>query len=296
MRGMFVALSKLLVGHPFDTVKVRQQALGDTTKHFASPLTTLKYTITREGPLALYKGASPQLPGLLVYNTLLYGCFDSSLRLLDWQSPLAATKDGWTPLHRVAQAGVCVGLVTGICVSPFELLRARCQVQHGSAQLQEGVIASMKRQVRELGLVKGMFRGTLAMTMRETFGNAVFFGSYEAMLRNVWGVSSLDSTRRPSALSAFIAGGVAGSVNWLAIYPIDTVKNRMQADDPSRPVFKNMRHCFRTVWEGANGWRGLYAGLSPCLLRGFVANGAGFVAIEMSRRAESAVSLRLQHR
>ncbi len=62
-------------------------------------------------------------------------------------------------------------------------------------------------------------------------------------------------------------GGIAGEALWLASYPLDVVKSKMQSDgfgDGMR--YKSMRDCFAQTWR-SEGMRGFWKGLGPTLLR-----------------------------
>lgn len=63
-------------------------------------------------------------------------------------------------------------------------------------------------------------------------------------------------------------GGIAGEVLWLASYPMDVIKSKMQTDalDKSQQRYKGTIDCIRKTWvtEGALGfWRGI----APTLMR-----------------------------
>ena len=68
--GMFGGIAKCLVGHPFDTLKVRMQTEGFSGR-FKGSLHTLKRTVTEEGILAVYKGASLPMVGWSIMDTFL---------------------------------------------------------------------------------------------------------------------------------------------------------------------------------------------------------------------------------
>lgn len=57
--GVCAGISQVLVGHPFDTLKVRLQTDG----HSTTPLKYLRVMLRTEGPLSLYKGLTPPLVG-----------------------------------------------------------------------------------------------------------------------------------------------------------------------------------------------------------------------------------------
>jgi solute carrier family 25 uncoupling protein 27 len=48
--------------------------------------------------------------------------------------------------------------------------------------------------------------------------------------------------------------------------PADVVKSRLMNQDPCRPTYRGMAHCF-TATLRAEGWRGLYAGFLPTWAR-----------------------------
>lgn len=57
-----------------------------------------------------------------------------------------------------------------------------------------------------------------------------------------------------------LAGGNAGLVFWVVLYPIDTLKSRMQGDSLINPKYKNLLHAYRlTVRE--EGFKALFKGL-----------------------------------
>ena len=62
-------IAALLVGAPFDTIKVRQQVW----KQRALP--TLRQCLRQEGLAGLYKGTSPQLVGAVFKGCVRYGAF-----------------------------------------------------------------------------------------------------------------------------------------------------------------------------------------------------------------------------
>ncbi|CAG8815718.1 18014_t:CDS:2, partial [Dentiscutata erythropus] len=62
MAGVASGVTKLLVGHPFDTIKVRMQT-SEINIRFDGTIQCLRQTIRMEGFRALYKGATPPLVG-----------------------------------------------------------------------------------------------------------------------------------------------------------------------------------------------------------------------------------------
>lgn len=85
-------------------------------------------------------------------------------------------------------------------------------------------------------------------------------------------------------IASFLAGGSSGICYWLSCYPIDLVKNKMQAaPDIYPPKFAGMRDAFRSVYR-TEGIRGFFVGFTPCALRAFPANAAAFLGFEAAMR------------
>mmetsp|Transcript_7750 Transcript_7750/g.19833 ORF Transcript_7750/g.19833 Transcript_7750/m.19833 type:complete len:109 (+) Transcript_7750:335-661(+) len=74
-------------------------------------------------------------------------------------------------------------------------------------------------------------------------------------------------------LQSFLCGGIAGVTYWASIFPIDLAKTRIQTSASKTSVLCEMRSIARK-----RGWRGLYAGMSPTIIRAFPANAAQWMA------------------
>ena len=62
-------------------------------------------------------------------------------------------------------------------------------------------------------------------------------------------------------------GGLSGEVLWIASYPFDVVKSKMQSDGfGADQRFKTMRDCFAQTWR-LEGARGFWKGIGPTLIR-----------------------------
>src|SRR5205823_6561110 len=57
-----------IVGHPFDTIKVRLQTTE--MSHFRGPVDCLMQTLRNEGFAGLYKGATPPLVGWMFMDSV----------------------------------------------------------------------------------------------------------------------------------------------------------------------------------------------------------------------------------
>lgn len=121
--GTVGGAAQLIVGHPFDTIKVKLQSQpapvpGQPPK-FSGAIDAVKQTITAEGPRGLYKGMGAPLATVAAFNAVLFtvrGQMEAFLR----SAP-------GTPLT-VGQQVVC-GAGAGVAVSflacPTELIKCR---------------------------------------------------------------------------------------------------------------------------------------------------------------------------
>ncbi|KAJ3495007.1 hypothetical protein NLG97_g3696 [Lecanicillium saksenae] len=80
-------------------------------------------------------------------------------------------------------------------------------------------------------------------------------------------------------------GGLAGEFLWLASYPFDVIKSKMQTDGfGADQKFKSMRHCFASTWK-TGGIGGFWKGIGPTLLRAMPVSAGTFAVVETTLRA-----------
>ena len=81
----------------------------------------------------------------------------------------------------------------------------------------------MAERVWRQGGVRGMGQGFSATLVRNCPTYGVFFASHEWFLQYFTGMGM-------GLFAHLAAGGLAGSVSWLACFPADVIKTRMQSD------------------------------------------------------------------
>ena len=91
---------------------------------------------------------------------------------------------------------------------------------------------------------------------------------------------ALTSGDRDIGVSGY-AGTISGPVSKILVYPIDTIKKRLQAQavfGPTRlgdDVYNGLWDCLRTIWRN-EGALGFYRGLFPSVLKTGIATGLSF--------------------
>ena len=104
-----------------------------------------------------------------------------------------------------------------------------------------------------------------------------YFAIYREILKQLTVSGNEHNSKAPWKVA--LAGGTAGTMSWILNYPFDVVKTKIQSDSLERPQFRGIMDCFtKTVRQ--EGFKGLFRGISPCLLRAFPTNAVGFLAFE----------------
>ena len=91
--------------------------------------------------------------------------------------------------------------------------------------------------------------GIITTAIRESIAMSLYFGVYHYL--------------RKDGMVCFHAGGLAGVLSWLCTFPIDTIRNRQIA--------------YKTGIMHACRLGPLWSGLSFCLARAYIVNGASFI-------------------
>ena len=140
-------------------------------------------------------------------------------------------------LHRKINNHYISGFLTGMLsisvITPIELYKVRAQ--------------------NMLSLRVTPYKGAIPTLMRESIGASIYFGSYNQM--------------REKNVHILLAGGLAGWFSWLASYPIDVCKTRIQSD---------IAGTFRDAFRMGNLWKGF----GYCSIRCCIANSVGFYTYE----------------
>ncbi|KAI9277260.1 mitochondrial carrier domain-containing protein [Phascolomyces articulosus] len=264
--GVTSGITKLAVGHPFDTVKVRLQT--SSADRFKGPLDCLMKTIRHEGVRALYKGATPPLIGWMFMDSIMLGTLHNARMIQQkWNGdkPLTVFQHGL--------AGLAGGLTVSFVATPVEQIKSRLQVQYDAAtKVYTGPINCATQLVRNNG-VTALWNGLLpTMLFRSWF--FVFWASYDVFTRQLKKLEISDGA------TTFIAGGLSATTFWFGAFPADAVKNRyMTQPDVTPKKYPNPMAVAKEIYN-TNGLRGFYRGFLPSFLRAFPTNAAAVFMFE----------------
>ncbi|OBZ70977.1 putative mitochondrial carrier C4G9.20c [Grifola frondosa] len=283
--GTVGGIAQVLVGQPFDIVKVRMQTAAQGT--YSGMLHCAGGILKNEGPLAFYKGTLTPLLGIGACVSIQFGALEYTKRYFARQNALRGQGGpGGITLGsgQLFAAGVAAGLANAVVSGPVEHIRIRLQTQSATKPLYAGPFDAMKQIFSSHGIA-GIYKGQVVTLWREALGYGVYFMAYEKLMQ--YEVKKKDIRRdQISAANAVLFGAAAGYVLWAVIYPIDMIKSRMQTDGFSAAdgqKYKSTLGCVRTVWQ-QEGIAAFIRGLTPTLIRSPFANGATFLAFEMASR------------
>lgn len=277
--GTVAGITSKVVEFPFDTIKVRLQSEHNP---YHGALDCFRRIAKEEGARGFFSGITAPIAGAAFENAGAFLFYGRSTALV--REAYGVRDAEPTPLPGVFAAGASAGLATGTVLTPVELLKCRVQVEQQKASLEQrpplyrGVFDCAVKTARSEGLRSALFTGYGASMAREIPGSAVWFGSYEVVLRFVFTPPGKSKDSCP--WYAFPLSGVVGGLcYWSAMFPVDTVKTRIQAD-PTYQSLGLIRGAQRMVKR--QGVRVLYSGFLVTLLRAFPSNACIFGAYELT--------------
>lgn len=206
-----------------------------------------------------YRGVGAPLGGIAAVNAIVFGAYGNTRRALP--NPHSLTTH--------ATAGAAAGMLQSFACAPVELVKTRQQLSKPGDGMPSGAWAGARHIIRTGGF-KALFRGLCVTIARDSPAFAIYFTSYEAMMRG-----------DQSVMKVFMAGGAAGTLSWVVLYPIDVVKSRIQSDVVGK--YAGAWDCFVQSVR-TDGWRCMSRGVGAVTLRAFISNGACFTAVAWTER------------
>ncbi|KAG9087462.1 hypothetical protein FS749_002901 [Ceratobasidium sp. UAMH 11750] len=290
--GVGSGVTKVIVGHSFDTIKTRMQVAPVGT--YKGALDCLWKTVRNESPLALYKGALPPMVAWGASDSLLLGSLHN-YRLFLIRSGLTEPVPGSPDARRLTifghgVAGLWAGWTGALLAHPMESLKVKLQMQTQrdvKDRQYKGVIDLVRQMYRVQGPF-GIWRGfASSIVYRSSF--FWMFTSYEILMRS-FALFNGTPFEMSTPTANFLAGGLGSFGYWIMGIPFDNIKNRILAAPLDAP-----RLSFWPVAKGiyaTQGWRGYYTGLSLCIIRAFPVNACAFFVYESLMRVIGAEKTR----
>ncbi|KAL4982867.1 mitochondrial carrier domain-containing protein [Aspergillus falconensis] len=275
----------VIVGHPFDLVKVRMQTAAQGV--YSGAIDVVKKTVAREGLVrGLYAGVSAPLVGVTPMFAVSFWGYDLGKSLVSSLSEVEVKNN--TPQYSIAQvsaAGFFSAIPMTLITAPFERVKVLLQIQGqnppppGQKPKYSGGVDVVRQLYREGG-IRSVFRGSAMTLARDGPGSAAYFAAYEYIKRSLTPKDVNGNVTGDLSLPAVLAaGGAAGIAMWIPVFPVDTVKSRLQSA-PGKPTIGGT---IRSVYA-AGGFKAFFPGFGPALARAVPANAATFAGVELAHQ------------
>jgi solute carrier family 25 carnitine/acylcarnitine transporter 20/29 len=313
LSGGIAGAAGVVVGNPLDVAKSRSQVFPDT-----KALSHLKSIVTKEGFSSLFKGMSYPLTSSMLQNAVVFHSYGTALRFFGHSNtntidPTLQTSppQRQSLTHHIFTAGCFAGAIQTLVVTPIDLLKINLQLQTAipSCPSYRGPIQMALDIFRQHGLIRGLYRGAVITALRDIPSHGVYFtvfeltrecfikynsdkGGEKMAIHNEGNNGTMNALFTTDAMAILGAGGLAGSMSWASIYPLDVVKTRYQSRHhrSSSSSSTSSRNCIKSagLWECAvntykeGGLKTFTRGFWATMCRAFIVNGAIFGAYEAS--------------
>jgi solute carrier family 25 thiamine pyrophosphate transporter 19 len=268
---------------PFDVLKIRLQlqfnerVLNNKTKYI-SLIQGFSTIVKEEGVLSLWKGNLSASYLWVSYSMIQFASYGSILRLLENDSyKLTLIRNGSSSsLHslHIFFAGGLSGLFATFFTYPFDIMRTQFSIQGTNKKFTSLITFISHIYVNRR--VAGLYAGVSPALIGIFPYMGLNFTIYDKM-------KYLISKKDNKYITNGISGAVAGGLSKFLVYPLDTIKKRMQAQVlenqvqglSAAPRYTYIFHCVKStiIYEG---YVGFYKGIVPTTLKSVFATAITF--------------------
>lgn len=201
----------------------------------------------------------------------------------------STVKDGQYSVAQVSAAGFFSAIPMTIITAPFERVKIILQIQ-GQKQLGPGEKpkysggVDVVRQLFKEGGIRSVYRGSAMTLARDGPGSAAYFATYEIIKRNLTPKNEDGTPGKLSLTAVCVAGGAAGVAMWIPVFPVDTVKSRLQSGEGNLGIGDTIRQLY-----SRGGLKAFFPGMAPAMARAVPANAATFLGVELAHQAMNKV-------
>ncbi|KAF2402622.1 mitochondrial carrier [Trichodelitschia bisporula] len=270
----------VLTGHPFDLVKVHMQTAEKGAHKGALDIT--RKIIARAGPTGLYAGVTAPLYGVTPMFAISFWGYDVGKSLV---KRFSVVENNSLSIAQTSAAGFFSAIPMTIITAPMERVKVLLQIQGqhlkpGEAPKYAGSADCAKQLLREGG-IRSLYRGTFMTLARDGPGSAAYFAAYEGVKRALTPKDEAGNPTGGLSLTAItVAGATAGVAMWIPVFPVDTIKSRIQSASGSPTIGGVVGQ----LWK-SGGIRAFFPGIGPALARAVPANAATFLGVELAQQA-----------
>lgn len=270
--GTCAGINVTLVGHPFDTLKIRLQTQPQSQKIYSGLKDCFMKTLKWEGPKGLYSGVQSPLVGQMLFRATLFTSYAEAKRFFSGNGKKTLDK-----IHYFYAGGIGWG-VGALIECPIDVFKTQLQIQIIKSKTVKDFVPEYKgffdcfSKVISKNGIRGAYQGFTPHLLRNVPAGAVHLGTFELLRLRYAQQLNCKLNELPVGFN-MLAGSIGGILFWGLFFPFDVIKSTMQADstDKASRKYRNTRDCVTQMFK-ENGVARFYRGLSPCLLRAVPAN------------------------
>ena len=126
--------------------------------------------------------------------------------------------------------------------------------------------------------LKLLYTDYVVNTAREGVFLASYFYTYEGMREEF-----IHNINIPTQIAVPVSGGLAGALSWFVSLPLDCIKAGIQGQNIEKGVIPRINglEVAKSLWK-TKGFKSLYSGVTPTLIRAFLVSGSRFSAYEFA--------------
>ncbi|CAB4068602.1 unnamed protein product [Lepeophtheirus salmonis] len=250
----------ILIGQPFDTIKVRQQAFQNSSIIFQT-----KNLITNEGHRSFFRGMTFPLIFVGAQNSLFFGFYG-----------IAKDLNGVQDMNKYLKAFTCgcLGGVGQLVVScPVDLVKIKCKYKKTIKPTREALM--LPDEYTNIMDFVDYFMVFGIVSLRDVVSYGLYMSTYTWLTDKI--------SIQNETVNTFIAGGIAGWISWASILPFDVVKSKLQADCYYFPKYRGISHCAMDIFRNG-GLKAFSRGFLTISVRSFPVNGFTFIGYEYTMK------------
>lgn len=261
---------------PFDRLKVFLIANNNVVPMTARQ--AVKEIYCNESPRGVrsfFKGNGLNAIKVLPDSGMKFGGFELAKRMLTKAEGKSNSDDLST--FGTYIAGGIGGMLSQLTVYPIDTVKFRMQCNRSS---ENGILVKIVKDMYTQGGLRVFYRGLYVGVFGMFPMAAIDLGSFsmlKAMYKAEFGA--------PGNLSVLAMGAVSGSIGASTVYPINLVRTRLQTQGTAAhpATYTGFLDCYKKT-VAREGYRGLYRGLFPNLMKVAPSVAISYVVYERAKR------------
>jgi len=208
----------------------------------------ITYIYRNYGVFGFYKGIYPPLISISLQNAIVFSSYNYAKKYLNNINP------NYHSLNYIL-AGAYAGILCASVSTPTDLIKIK---------LQTGNKYSFN--------LNGIYKGFAITAVRDSTAFATQFVVYENIKLKI---SNYNNNLYAASM---IAGGISGVITWYASYIPDILKTHIQKSETKLSIYNAYKFITANY-----GYRGLYRGIMPCIIRVIFVDSICFPVYEYTR-------------